>query len=250
MNKSTNNYSIYRILKEKRYKPLPFKLFMIFEPKPRLVMSQMTTDKIINHFVTNYYLLPYLEKTLIDQNIATRKNKGSEYGNKLVKDYINKIRINNKNEEIFCLKLDISKYFYNINHDILINKLEKKIKDKDVIDLVKIIISETNKSYINETISDYNSNCNTDIPYYKYNTGLSIGAMTSQFLAIYYLNDLDHFIKEKLKAKYYIRYMDDFLIFDTNKDRLKEIWKEIEKVVNDLNIFVNEDVKIEEVLPN
>lgn len=52
--------------------------------------------------------------------------------------------------------------------------------------------------------------------------------MTSQFLAIYYLNDLDHFIKEKLKAKYYIRYMDDFLIFDTNKDRLKEIWKEIE----------------------
>ena len=239
VNRSTNNYSIYRILKEKRYKPLPFKLFMIFEPKPRLVMSQTPTDKIINHFVTNYYLLPYLEKTLIDQNIATRKNKGSEYGNKLVKDYINKIRINNKNQEIFCLKLDISKYFYNINHDILISKLEKNIKDKDIIDLVKIIIFETNKSYINETISDYNSNCNTDIPYYKYNTGLSIGAMTSQFLAIYYLNDLDHFIKEKLKAKYYIRYMDDFLIFDTNKDRLKEIWKEIEKVVNDLKLKLN-----------
>ena len=239
VNRSTNNYSIYRILKEKRYKPLPFKLFMIFEPKPRLVMSQTPTDKIINHFVTNYYLLPYLEKTLIDQNIATRKNKGSEYGNKLVKDYINKIRINNKNEEIFCLKLDISKYFYNINHDILINKLEKKIKDKDVIDLVKIIISETNKNYVNEIISNYNSNFNTDIPYYKYNTGLSIGAMTSQFLAIYYLNDLDHFIKEKLKAKYYIRYMDDFLIFDTSKDRLKEIWKEIEKVVNDLKLKLN-----------
>lgn len=152
VNRSTNNYSIYRILKEKRYKPLPFKLFMIFEPKPRLVMSQMTTDKIINHFVTNYYLFSYLEKALIDQNIATRKNKGSEYGNKLVKDYINKIRINNKNQEIFCLKLDISKYFYNINHDILINKLEKNIKDKDIIDLVKIIISETNKSYINEII--------------------------------------------------------------------------------------------------
>lgn len=84
-----------------------------------------------------------------------------------------------------------------------------------------------------------NSNFNTDIPYYKYNTGLSIGAMTSQFLAIYYLNDLDHFIKEKLKAKYYIRYMDDFLIFDTNKDRLKEIWKEIEKVVNDLKLKLN-----------
>lgn len=71
----------------------------------------------------------------------------------------------------------------------------------------------------------YNQKFHENIPYYYAGTGLSIGAMTSQFLAIYYLNDIDHYIKEKLHCKYYVRYMDDFIIFDMNKERLKEIWK-------------------------
>ena len=84
VNKNTNIYNIYTVLREKKYKPLPFRLFLIFEPKPRLVMSQSVSDKIVNHFVTNYYLLPYLESTLIDSNVATRKNKGSKYANGLL----------------------------------------------------------------------------------------------------------------------------------------------------------------------
>ncbi len=156
LNKNTNTYAIYKVLKEKRYKPLPFRLFLIFEPKARLVMSQTVSDKIINHFVTNYYLLPYLENRLIDQNVATRKNKGSEYANKLIIGYINAIRIKNKQKEIYCLKIDISKYFYSIDHEILINKLEKVIKDESVIGIIKTIIGETNKPYINETIIKYN----------------------------------------------------------------------------------------------
>lgn len=93
LNKNVNVYNIYMTLKNRNYKPLPFRLFLIFEPKARLVMSQTVSDKIVNHFITNYYLLPYLEKKLIDQNVATRKNKGSSYANKLIIDYINKIRI-------------------------------------------------------------------------------------------------------------------------------------------------------------
>ena len=62
LNQSTNIYNLYRVLLNNKYEPLPFRLFMIFEPKPRLVMSQSVSDKIINHFVANYYLLPYLEK--------------------------------------------------------------------------------------------------------------------------------------------------------------------------------------------
>lgn len=61
------------------------------------------------------------------------------------------------------------------------------------------------------------------LPHYETGAGLSIGAMTSQFLAIYYLNDLDHLIKEQLRCKYYIRYMDDFVILDTNRARLKDV---------------------------
>ncbi len=72
INKNTFNYSLYQILLNKKYVPMPFRLFLIFEPKPRLVMSQTITDKIVNHFVTKYYLIPYLDNKLIDSNVATR----------------------------------------------------------------------------------------------------------------------------------------------------------------------------------
>ncbi len=237
--KNTNNYIICRILKEKKYVPYKFRLFLIFEPKARLVMSQTVADKIVNHFVANHYLLPYLENKLIDQNVATRKNKGSSYANKLVLDYINEIRLKGKDKEIYCLKIDISKYFYSINHEILLKKIKEEIKDEDVLNLIKVIIDETNKPYINETILKYNKKYKTDIPLYKFGTGLSIGAMTSQFLAIFYLNDLDHLIKEKLHIKYYVRYMDDFLIFSTNKNYLKKVANVIEIELTKLKLKVN-----------
>ena len=243
-NKYTNLYSLYQKLMNKDYVPVKYRLFLIFEPKPRLVMSQTVSDKIVNHFVANFYLLPYLENKLIDSNVATRKGKGSSYADKLFIDYINKIRIKYPARDIFVLKIDISKYFYNIDHNILMSKLEKDIKDKDVLDIIRIIISETNKSYVNETISVLNNKYNTDIPYYKIDVGLSIGAMTSQFLAIYYLNDLDHYIKEVLGCKYYIRYMDDFLILDTDKNRLKEIFKLVELELTKLKLRVNPKSRI------
>ena len=82
VNKNSMNYNIYQILLNGLYKPLPFRLFLIFVPKARLVMSQTVGDKIVNHFVANYYLLPYLENKLIDSNVATRKGKGSKYADK------------------------------------------------------------------------------------------------------------------------------------------------------------------------
>ena len=232
LNLNSNIDYIYYLLKNKNYVPDAYRTFMIFEPKPRLVMSQSIKDKIINHFIANYYLIPYLEKTLIDSNVATRKNKGSKYAMNLLKKYYNKLLINNKGKEIYCLKLDISKYFYSIDHEILLNKLSNKIKDQNIINIVKKIIAETNQEYINNSIQKYNKKYNIDIPYYVNNKGLSIGAMTSQFFAIFYLNDLDHYIKEDLKHKYYVRYMDDFLILSTDKNKL----------INDLNL-INQQIE-------
>ena len=94
--------------------------------------------------------------------------------------------------------------FASINHDILKKKLCKKINDKEALKIVFDII-------------DSDSN------------GLSIGNMTSQVLAIFYLNDLDHFIKEDLKIKYYVRYQDDFLLFHQSKEYLKECFIKISK---------------------
>lgn len=244
LNLNTNLMNIYKSLKNKKYKPGKYRTFMIFEPKPRLVMSQSVYDKIVNHFVTNYYLIPFLESSLIDSNVATRKEKGLSYAMSLLKKYFNKLLINNKDTEIYCLKIDISKYFYSIDHEILLENLKKKILDKDVINLIELIISETNQDYVNNSIIKYNNEYNSDIPLYKEHKGLSIGAMSSQFLAIYYLNDLDHYIKEKLGCKYYIRYMDDFLILDTDKEHLKVIWQRIDEYLKSLKLKSNKKSNI------
>ena len=108
MNEKTNIMHIYKILKSNNYKPGRFILFMIFQPKPRLVMSQNITDKIINHFVANYYLIPYLSNKLIEMNIATRKNKGTSYGLKYIEDSLN--ALNQEKKDIYCLKIDIKNF--------------------------------------------------------------------------------------------------------------------------------------------
>ena len=183
LNCNTNIYNITYFLKYKKYVPGKYRLFMIHEPKPRLVMSQNVYDKIVNHFVANYFLIPYLERKLLDCNVATRKDKGASYASTLLIKYINEIRMKYPKCDIYALKLDISKYFYNIDHNILIDMLEKDIKDNDVINIIKIILDETNKSYINEEVIRLNDYNNTNIPLYKKDVGLSIGAMTSQFFA-------------------------------------------------------------------
>ncbi len=239
LNLNTNLLNLFSSLKDKTYCPSYYKTFMIFEPKPRLVMSQAIRDKIVNHFVTNYYLIPYLESKLIDTNVATRRGKGSGYANLLLKRYFHTLLTKYPDREIYCLKIDISKYFYSIDHDILIEKVKRYISDLEVIELLKLLIGQTNQEYINQNIEYYNQKYHTDIPYYKNKKGLSIGAMASQFFAIFYLNDLDHFIKETLKCKYYIRYMDDFLILDVDKEKLKYCFKAIRYELEKLKLHDN-----------
>ena len=137
LNLHANIMNIYNSLKNKTYTPSAYRTFMIFEPKPRLVMSQSVFDKIVNHFIANYYLLPYLENELMDLNVATRCGKGSASAMKLMKKYVNEIVIREHPKEIYCLKVDVSKYFYTIDHNILLSKLKHEILDKDVINIIK-----------------------------------------------------------------------------------------------------------------
>lgn len=181
---------------------------MIYEPKERLILSLNLKDKIINHMV-GYILFDVLENSLIDSNVAVRVNKGTSYGIKLIKKYIKELNYN-----YYCLKIDIKKYFYSINHNILKDLLKKKIKDKLFLDVLYKIIDSTNSDYIFEYAKKHNISL-------KKGYGLPIGNLTSQILGIFYLNDLDHYIKEKLKIKYYIRYMDDMVLFYKDKEYLK-----------------------------
>ena len=93
-----------------------YNIFLITKPKFRIVMSLNIKDKVINHYITRNYLIPNLEKYLDDRNVATRKNKGTSYARKLLNKYIEE---NKKYDNFYILKLDISKYFYTIDHNIL-----------------------------------------------------------------------------------------------------------------------------------
>ena len=124
-----------------------------------------------------------------------------------------------KSKKYFILKCDISRFFLSINHRILKKKLRKKIKDPKALKIVFDVID-------------------------SHNSGIGIGSMTSQVLAIFYLNDMDHFIKEELKIKGYIRYQDDFLLFSESKEYLEKCLEKIKEFLKKEKLALNNKTRI------
>lgn len=260
LTKTSNIVKIYNTLKNKHYNHLKYNIFIIQEPKYRIIMSELMYDKIVNHLISKYVLIPTLSRKLIEQNVATRTGKGSKEGIRYMKKYINSIKENYDN--VYILKCDISKYFYNIDHEILINKLSHENFDKDILRVLINIISSTNNDYINDLIDSsisreishledmniYDLEAKKkqlySLPRYHKGKGLPIGNETSQLLAIYYLNELDHYIKEQLHIKYYVRYMDDFILIHHDKEYLKKCLNLINKKLSYLKLSLNKKTQI------
>lgn len=215
-------------LLSENFKPRGYYLFVIKEPKVRLIMSQPVYDKTINHFVTRYILEPKLSKYLNTCNCATRKNMGTNYAIRLLKNNLEKSKTH---EHIYALKLDIEKYFYNIDHEVLkrliINDLEA-----DEYKIICKIIDSTDEDYINNFIDNVNEKKGYGIPHYEKGKGLSIGNLSSQFLAIFYLHKLQHFIIHDLHLKYMVNYMDDYIFLHHDKEYLKKCLIIIEEKLN------------------
>ena len=132
---------IYNVLKNKNYEVGKYNVFTIYEPKKRIIVSQGLQDKVINHLISREILYPSLIPCLIDENVASIKSKGTSYGVKLMRKFHNVCKI--KYGEYYILKCDISKFFASIDKNILKQKLLKKIKDQDAIDIVfKVIDSQ------------------------------------------------------------------------------------------------------------
>ncbi len=208
---------IYQILKNKTYIVGPYTHFVIYEPKKREIVSQGVYDKIINHLVARYIIYPAVLPCLLDINVASRENMGTAKGLELANKFHN--LCNKKYGTYYILKADISKFFSSIDHNKLKEKLLRRIKDKDALKIVFDIIDSND-------------------------SGLYIGSMTSQILAIFYLNDLDHYIKNDLKIKYYIRYQDDFLLFHNDKNYLKYCLEKIKEFLANEKLTLNNKTRI------
>lgn len=205
---------IQKMLKDKTYVPSPYFEMKIRDgakKKERIIYKpQFYPDQVI-HWSLMLKLEPILLKGMYEFSCASIKGRGIHKGMK----YVKKILVRDRKYTKYCLKLDIKQFYPSVNKEILKQKFRKKIKDQDTLWLIDSIIDSSK-------------------------TGLPIGNYTSQWFANFYLEDLDHYIKEKLNIKYYIRYMDDMVLFSNNKKELKKVKLAIDEFLK------KEDLRIKE----
>lgn len=227
---------IKRVLENGKYSGGTYNIFLVYKPKVRVVMSSSIYDKITNHYVARYILLPKLSKYLNNYNCATRKSMGTDYAIRLLKKHIEYYK---RYDNFYFLKIDISKYFYNIDHAVLLHMIKGELLE-DEYKLVEKIINSTNYNYINKKIIEFERKINVELPKYNYGKGLPIGNMTSQFLAIFYLSKLQHYMIHNLHLKF-VNYMDDYVILHEDKTYLKYCLNQInEKLKKEYKLDLNE----------
>lgn len=187
--------------KNKPHKPK--EIYDGIQRKKRTIIVPSFDEQVIHHMVVNI-LKPIFLHGMYEHSYGSLPNRGSHRGKETIRKWIKKGGKNCK----YVLKMDIKKYFDSIPHDIYLRKLRKIIRDDRFFD---VLVEITNI-----------------IP-----VGLPLGFYTSQWTANWYLQGLDHYIKEDLGAVYYIRYMDDMVIFGSNKKELHRMRAAIEKYLND-----------------
>ena len=201
------------------YRPHPLKTFIIHDPKIRKISKSEFRDRIVHHALVNV-IEPIFDKSFIYDSYANRKTKGTLKALQRFDFFKRKI---SKNNTKFCyvLKADVKHYFDTVNHEILISIIKRKIKDKTGIWLIRQILS----------------NFNTEVK----GKGMPLGNLTSQFFANVYLNELDYFVKHDLKVKYYLRYVDDFIITDSNKEKLQYYQDQINEFLKPIKLELHPD---------
>lgn len=180
--------------------------FYISDPKVRHIHKATVKDRIVHHALFSA-LNPIFEPTFISDSYSCRKGYGTHKGFRKLVLYARKTS-KNYTKDCWVLKCDIKRFFDSVDHEILLAIIRKRIKDKDMVWLIREVI----KSY--ETLSG---------------KGIPIGNLTSQIFANIYLNEFDQFVKNKLYVKYYLRYTDDFILLSSDKNILKTYLEQIEK---------------------
>lgn len=201
-NREYNLVALQQDLIQGRYKHGEYNSFEILDPKPRIIQVSPFRDRIV-HQALYLVLNPIFEVDFIDDSYACRKGKGSQRAIKRFEYFWQKLSHKvNTHKEVYVLKADIVKYFDSIDHNILKIILYSKIRCKKTRQLLDQVIDSFHPLQAK---------------------GVPIGNLTSQLFSNIYLNELDQYAKYTLKANYYIRYMDDFVVMDYDIKRLKYI---------------------------
>jgi retron-type reverse transcriptase len=193
-----------------------YKAFNISDPKPRNIHKASVRDRVLHHALYRK-LYPFFNKTFIADSYSCRGTKGTHKAIERFGLFGRRVGKNN-GRTVWVLKCDIRKFFGSIDHKILLEILEGYIQDQNIIWLLERVISSFDYKAIGK--------------------GLPLGNLTSQLFCNIYMNEFDRFVKHRLKAKYYIRYADDFVFMSKNKDELINL---IPQIVS----FLTEKLKLQ-----
>lgn len=214
MDLETNIVKILNDIKNGTYKFGEYREFKVYEPKERIIKSLPYRDRIVHQWYIEEFIKPYFFPKFIKDTFACLDGRGTHLAVIKVRDYMRKMK--RKYSNYYVLKCDIKKYFYSIDKNILKKILSNSISDRRILEFNDVVLDDGSK------------------------VGIPIGNFTSQFFANIYLNDFDHYVKEQLKVKYYVRYMDDFILLLKTKEEAKDLKNIIETYLKtNLNIELN-----------
>ncbi len=194
-------------LSEGSYQLSGYYHFTIHDPKVREIYALHYRDRIVQHSLCDNLIAPYMETHLIYDNAACRKHKGTLFAINRLNGFLLEHYRKYGNKGYF-LKCDVRKFFDNIDHESLKHRISHVVDDERTLRLLYHIID----SY--ETTPG---------------KGIPMGNQTSQWFALYYLDPLDRLVKEKLRIRHYIRYMDDMVLLSPDKETLKKALFEMQK---------------------
>lgn len=192
-----NLFSLYYDLKSRSYRHGEYQYFTVSDPKKRDIHKAAVRDRVVHQALYDYLVKVY-NPIFIDDSYSSRLGKGTYKAVARLKNFTDDLcRINRG--ECLAIKCDIRKFFDNIDHNILLNLLDREIKDHDIMWLVRIIVKSFKVGFCK---------------------GIPLGNITSQIFANIYLNELDYFVKSRLKLRHYVRYNDDFILLSEKKSQL------------------------------
>ena len=213
-NLEDNIFQLHQELKNKTYQHSLYTAFYVTDPKLRHIHKACVRDRVLHHAIFRI-LYPIFDEQFIFDSYSCRLNKGTHWAVRRLKSFCQKVS-NNNSVTITVVKCDVKKFFDSVDHSVLLQFVRKRIRDEDALWLIERII----KSFRTEV-----------------GVGLPIGNVTSQLFANIYLNELDNFAKHTLKAKYYLRYCDDFVLLSKNREELAQ-------VVNQISFFLWKCLKL------
>ena len=216
-----NTYKLRQALLQDTYKISPYQIFKVHEPKERLIYAPRLVDRQLQHALCDNGLYDDIAEHFIRDSMACQKGRGTDDALARMKVHLQRYykKFGNRG---WALKCDIHHFFPSTPHKTIKECARKYIKDRKASDMVCRIIDS-----------------------FDGDIGLGLGSQISQIMELLVLNDLDHFIKEKLHIKYYIRYMDDFILIHPDKEYLRYCLTQIKEKVAKLGLTLNKKTNLQ-----